>query len=87
MVAVEPYVEALAELCQHAYGLKTCHGHKDSEEEEDGRHIDAREHVGDALLHSALLRYVRQAAVEHLRNGPQQTQDEHDAHEWRQMGD
>ena len=87
MVACEGHVEALAKSGEHTDGLQTSHGHKDAEEEQNGRHVDARQHVSDALLHGSLLLFFLQAGIEHFSNGPKHAEHQQDANERRQMGD
>ena len=87
VVAVEPFVQPQAELRKYAYHFQTGHGHEDAQEKEDGAHVNAREHIGDALLCAAVVAAVGQVAVEYLRYGPQYAEYKQDAYERRQVGD
>ena len=66
MVAVECGVESVAKEFECAYRFKTCHCHKDAEEEENGAHVDARQHVGDTFLHSSVFFGKGKVGVEYL---------------------
>lgn len=63
-------VEPLAEDLKSASGSDSVDGNEDAEEEEDGAHVDAREHVGHALLRAAVVTSVGEVAVEYFRYGP-----------------
>ena len=86
MVTLEHDVEALAQLYEHANGFETGHCHEYAKEEEYGAHIDARQHVGHAFLHSTLLLGMAKVAVEYFAHRPKHAQHEQYAYKRGQMG-
>ena len=87
MIAIECCVKTFAKEFKGSDGFKTCHCHKNAKEEEDSAHVDAREHVGDAFLHTASLFGQCKVGIENLSDCPQNAENEQNADEGRQVGD
>ena len=82
MIALECCVEYSTKHCEYANLLENCYSHQDTKEEHDGRKVYLRKQIAYALGHRVIIRCV---VVENLCNCPQQSQNQQNAHEWRQM--
>ena len=84
MVALEGLVEHATKHGEYANLLENSYSHQDTKEEHDGREVDLRQQVANTLGHCIIVRCV---VVENLSNCPKQSQNQQNAHEWRQMSD
>ena len=86
MVTLEYDIERLAQQGKSTNGLQTSYSHEDAKEEEDGIHIDAREHLRHTLLGIGIVGGILTLLIENLCDRPEHTQYKQDAYERRQMG-
>ena len=84
MIAARDTVEPLSHSREDAYLLEAIDGHQDAQEKEYRRHVDVRQQACDTV---GCLLLDPEVGIEQLGGHPQQTQDEQDAHERRQVGE
>ena len=82
MIALECCVEYSTKHCEYANLLENCYSHQDTKEEHDGREVDLRKQIAYTLCHRVIVRGI---VMEYLSNRPEQSQNQQNAHEWRQM--
>ena len=87
MVAIEYDVQALTQSSQYANLSQARYCHQDTEEEEDGTHINTRKQPGYSLLSTLGISSTMQTAIENFGSSPENTQYQKDSYEWRQVGD
>ena len=80
MVATRNLIELSACHVKHLDFFQTTHCHENTEEEEDGGHINAAKHFAHAAIHA--VGCVTLFAIEHFDNGPNHTKHQKNASEW-----
>jgi len=87
VVAIEHDVQALTQSSQYTNLSQARYCHQDTEEEEDGTHINTRKQLGYSLLSALGISSTMQTAIENFGSSPENAQYQKDSYEWRQVGD